>query len=833
MKQIAIVFLSLLLAACSAGPQGRERVSFNHDWLFSLTDNQADVSAPYADDSGWRSLNLPHDWSIEADFSKENPATPGGGALPGGMGWYRKHFNMPETDRGKKIYIDFDGVYRCSKVWLNGHLLGFRPNGYVSFRYDLTPYLKYGQEENVLVVQADNSQQPNSRWYSGSGIYRNVWLVKIGQVHVDHYGTNITTPEVTQDKATVVIETTLKNNEATPVSAEYTTIVKDPSGNVVVQVTQPAGLPEDGTKSFSQTIEVKNPELWGTRNPALYTAITEVRSGGQLTDRYETTFGIRTFRWDEATGFYLNGEPTKVLGVCLHHDLGCLGTAVNKRAIERQLQIMKEMGVNAIRTSHNPPAPELLELCDEMGLLVQDESFDMWRKRKSPYDYAQYFDEWHERDLTDQIKRDRNHASVFMWSIGNEVLEQWSHADADTLSLQEANLILNAGHKIDPALLEDSMMSVQSLITIALADIVRKLDTTRPVTAGNNGVDPTNHLFRSGALDVYGFNYHEKDFAPFPQVYPGKKLIVSESTSALMTRGYYQMPSDEMYIWPESWDKPFDRPEHLCSSYDNCHVPWGSTHEVTWYEVKRLPYASGMFIWTGFDYLGEPTPYWWPSRSSFFGVVDLAGFPKDVYYMYRSEWTDQPTLHLFPHWNWKEGEMVDIWAYYNQADEVELFLNGKSLGARSKNDSTFHVSWRVPFTPGTLKAVSRKAGQEVLAQEIHTAGEAAQLTLIPDRSVIQADGTDLSFITVEVRDKEGNLVPRANNLLRFSVEGDGFIAGTDNGYQNDPNSLKKPERNAFYGKALVVVQNTGRKGVIRVKATADGLPDAVTEIKIQ
>lgn len=293
------------------------------------------------------------------------------------------------------------------------------------------------------------------------------------------------------------------------------------------------------------------------------------------------------------------------------------------------------------------------------------------------------------------------------------------------------------------------------------------------------------------------------------------------------------MPSDEMYIWPESWDKPFDRPEHLCSSYDNCHVPWGSTHEVTWYEVKRLPYASGMFIWTGFDYLGEPTPYWWPSRSSFFGVVDLAGFPKDVYYMYRSEWTDQPTLHLFPHWNWKEGEMVDIWAYYNQADEVELFLNGKSLGARSKNDSTFHVSWRVPFTPGTLKAVSRKAGQEVLAQEIHTAGEAAQLTLIPDRSVIQADGTDLSFITVEVRDKEGNLVPRANNLLRFSVEGDGFIAGTDNGDQNDPNSLKKPERNAFYGKALVVVQNTGRKGVIRVKATADGLPDAVTEIKIQ
>lgn len=832
MKQVTIILLSLLLTACLGSRQGRERISFNNGWLFSLTDNQVDTFGLDTDDSGWRKLNLPHDWSIEADFSKENPATPGGGALPGGMGWYRKHFKMPESDQGKIIYIDFDGVYRCSKVWLNGHLLGFRPNGYISFRYDLTPYLKYGQEENVLVVQVDNSQQPNSRWYSGSGIYRNVWLVKNDDIHVDQYGTYITTPEVTREKATVMIETTLKNNTAA-MAAELTTILKDPSGKIVAQASLPVELPETDTLSFTQKLEVKNPELWGTKSPALYTAVTEVRAGGKLTDRYETTFGIRTFRWDEATGFYLNGEPVKVLGVCLHHDLGCLGTAVNKRAIERQLQIMKNMGVNAIRTSHNPPAPELLELCDRMGLLVQDESFDMWRKRKSPYDYAQYFDEWHERDLTDQIKRDRNHASVFMWSIGNEVLEQWSHADADTLSLQEANLILNAGHKIDPALMKDSAKSVQSLITVALADIVRKLDTTRPVTAGNNEVNPANHLFWSGALDVYGFNYHEKDFAPFPQVYPGKKLIISESTSALMTRGYYEMPSDRMNIWPESWDKPFDRSEHLCSSYDNCHVPWGSTHEVTWHEVKRLPHVSGMFIWTGFDYLGEPTPYWWPSRSSFFGVVDLAGFPKDIYYMYRSEWTDQPTLHLFPHWNWKEGEDVDVWAYYNHADEVELFLNGKSLGVKSKNDSTFHVSWRVPFTPGTLKAVSRKAGKDVLKQEIHTAGEAVQLVMIPDRSVIMADGTDLSFITVEARDKDGNLVPNANQLVRFSVEGDGFIAGTDNGDQNDPNSLKKPERNLFYGKALVVVQNTGKKGVIHVKATADGLPDIITDIKVQ
>ena len=382
---------------------------------------------------------------------------------------------------------------------------------------------------------------------------------------------------------------------------------------------------------------------------------------GKVVDRYETVFGLRTFRWDSATGFYLNDKPLKIKGVCLHHDLGCLGAAVNTRAIERQLRIMKEMGANAIRTSHNAPAPELLDLCDRMGLLVQDESFDMWERRKSPYDYARYFAEWHERDLTDEILRDRNHASVFMWSIGNEVLEQWSHADATELDLQAANLILNAGHAIDPALLKDTTLSRQSLITRHLAGIVKRLDTSRVVTAGCNEVNPANHLFRSDALDVLGFNYHERYFEPFLRNFPGKKLIVSESTSALMTRGYYEMPSDHIYIRPESWDKPFEAPEHVCSSYDNCHVPWGSTHEKTWHLVKTLPHVSGLFVWTGFDYLGEPTPYWWPSRSSFFGIVDLAGFPKDVYYMYKSEWTDEPVLHIFPHWNWKVGEPVDIW----------------------------------------------------------------------------------------------------------------------------------------------------------------------------
>lgn len=346
-------------------------------------------------------------------------------------------------------------------------------------------------------------------------------------------------------------------------------------------------------------------------------------------------------------------------------------------------------------------------------------------------------------------------------------------------------------------------------------------------------MNPGNHLFHSGALDVYGFNYHHQNFAPFPDIYPSKKLHISESTSGLMTRGYYEMPSDHMFIRPDSWDKPFDLPIHMCSSYDNCHVPWGSTHEVSWKEVKKYPFVSGLFIWTGFDYLGEPTPFGWPSRSSFFGIVDLAGFPKDVYYMYQSEWTDKPVLHVFPHWNWQEGETVDIWVYYNHADEVELFLNGGSLGSQSKTDSTFHVWWRTEFKPGTLKAVSRKNGKEVLVKEIHTAGEATSLVLTADRQTLAADGTDLSFITVDVVDQYGNIVPDADQLIRFSVEGNGFIAGTDNGDQNDSRSLKALERHAFFGKALVVVQNTGEPGMIRLTATAEGLPAGSMDITVK
>ena len=428
--------------------------------------------------------------------------------------------------------------------------------------------------------------------------------------------------------------------------------------------------------------------------------------------------------------------------------------------------------------------------------------------------------------------RDRNHPSVFIWSIGNEVLEQWSDAKADTLSLAEANLVLNFGHSADMLAKEGKELSVNSLLTRKLADMTRALDPTRPVTAGCNEPNPGNHLFRSGALDIIGFNYHDDWFAGVPQNFPGKPFIVTESVSGLMTRGYYRMPSDSMFIWPTRWDIPFHDESFSCSSYDNCHVPWGNSHEGTLRHVKNNDFIAGQYIWTGFDYLGEPTPYGWPARSSYFGIVDLAGFPKDIYYMYQSEWRpDKDVLHLFPHWNWQEGQDVDLWAYYNNADEVELFVNGKSQGLRRKGKDDFHVSWRVAFEPGTVRVVSRRGGQVVAEQEIRTAGEPARIRLTPDRTAIRCDGRDLCFVTVEIVDREGNLCPWADNDVTFDVQGAGFIAGVDNGSPISLERFKDNHRKAFYGKCLVVVQNNGEDGPIRLTATADGLQEADMEVQ--
>lgn len=827
-KHYLFLFICTVLFSCSSSKKVRENVDFTEGWKFYLGDDSIAYNAQY-DDAKWRILDLPHDWSIEADFSLKNPATPGGGALPGGIGWYRKDFVVDKSDEGKNVYIDFDGIYWNSKVWINGHLLGERPNGYISFRYDLTPYIKVG-ERNVIAVRVDNSKQPNSRWYSGSGIYRNVRLVTTNALHVDLWGTYVTTPTVTKDNAEIKIETNIKNSSDLSQTFDLYSILIDKDGKEIARINNSESVGIGENISMNQSLKVSNPILWSIDNPYLYKIVTRIEQNGKVVDEYETPLGIRYFSFDPNKGFFLNGESIKIKGVCNHHDLGFLGAAVNTRAIERQLEILKEMGCNGIRTSHNPPAPELLDLCDKMGFIVMDEAFDMWRKKKSPYDYSQYFPEWHERDLTDLILRDRNHPSIFMWSIGNEILEQWSHIDADTLDLQQANMVLNFANTLNKKDIDAKELHVNSLLTIKLADIAKKLDPTRPITTGNNETEPSNHIFRSGAMDIIGFNYHENNWVNFHEKFPNQKLIITESTSGLMSRGYYEMPSDSMNIWPERWDKPFDRPVHHCSSYDNCHVPWGSTHEDTWRLVKNYDHISGVYLWTGFDYLGEPTPFWWPSRSSYFGVIDLAGFPKDIYYMYQSEWTNKDVLHIFPHWNWNEGQTVDIWAYFNNADEVELFLNGLSLGKKAKEKDVYHVFWRVPFQKGTLKAVSYKDGKEVLTREVKTTGDPIFIRLTADRQTIKADGKDLSFITVEALDAEGNPVPVADNLINFTIEGDGFIAGTDNGDPTDPNSLKRPSRKLFSGKALAVVQSHKKAGKIILKATSSNLKQASIEI---
>ena len=821
----------MLLTACNASSgEPRERTDFNEGWRFHLGDEPEAVN-PDFNDEGWRLLNLPHDWAVEGDFSEDNPSGTGGGALPGGIGWYRKEFVAEKADADKMFRIVFDGVYMNSDVYLNGTLLGHRPYGYITFSYDLTPHLKWG-EKNVLAVRVDNSEQPNSRWYSGCGIYRNVWLVKTEAVHVGEWGTYVTAPVVNESEAVVSVQTTVSNEADSEVEVTLRSSLLDAEGNRVAQADTLCEVSMGADVAFFQQLTVEAPQLWGIENPYLYTLVTELLDDGRCIDRYETPVGIRSFSFDAEKGFVLNGKSAKINGVCLHHDLGCLGAAVNTRAIERQLQILKEMGCNGIRCSHNPPAPELLDLCDRMGFIVMDEAFDMWRKKKTAHDYSRYFNEWHERDLHDFILRDRNHPSVFMWSIGNEVLEQWSHADADTLSLEEANLILNFGHS-ESLLAKDGETSVNSLLTKKLADMVKRLDPTRPVTAGCNEPNPFNHLFKSGALDIIGYNYHNANVPDVPENFPGKPFIITESNSALATRGYYRMPSNRMFVWPERWDKPFTAPEYSCSSYDNCHVPWGNTHEETIKLIRDNDFISGQYVWTGFDYIGEPTPFGWPARSSYFGIVDLAGFPKDAYYLYQSEWSDRQVLHLFPHWNWKPGQTVDMWCYYSKADEVELFVNGKSQGVKSKTLDCLHTVWRVKFEPGVVKVVSRKDGKTVGEKEIRTAGEPARIRLVPDRSQLAADGKDLSFVTVEILDKDGNLCPNADNLVNFKVEGDAFIAGVDNGSPISMERFKDNKRRAFYGKCLLVVQNKGRKGTASVEAESEGLQSAKTNITIK
>ncbi|AOW17828.1 glycoside hydrolase [Polaribacter vadi] len=805
MKHIKIIYILLItifFVGCGAEENNVRIVKdFNFDWKFNLGDvPEAKVTS--FNDENWRTLNLPHDWSVEGEFSIDNPAKPEGGALPTGIAWYRKTFTLPIEYDNKSISIEFDGIYRKSEVWINGQYLGIRPNGYVSFAYDLTDYLKYGDKENVITVKVDNSEQPNSRWYSGSGIYRNVRLVVAEKLHIAHWGTYVTTPEISKEKALVNFEITLQNDANLDKKYKVVSSIVNNEEFEVAQATSEESINKNSVKKQIQNFEILNPNLWDTKNPYLYKIKTKVFEGSKLVDNYTTPLGIRYFNFDAKNGFSLNDVPMKIHGVCLHHDNGALGAVANYEAIKRKLTIMKDMGVNAIRVSHNPSSLELLQLCDEMGLIVQVEAFDSWKKRKVKYDYNLYWDEWHKKDLEDFVKRDRNFPSVMMWSIGNEIREQFD--------------------------------STGVAITKELVSIVKSLDKTRPVTCAlTENIPEKNFIYQSGALDLLGFNYKHKDFYDFPEKFKGEKILASESVSAIETRGHYDMPSDTIKRWPPAHNAPFDgNDDYTASAYDQISAYWGATHEENWKTVKSLNFIAGTFIWTGFDYLGEPIPYPYPARSSYFGIVDLAGLPKDVYYMYQSEWTKKDVLHVFPHWNWEEGQEVDVWAYYNNADEVELFLNGKSLGSKSKQNDDLHIIWRVKYEPGTIKAISRKDGKVVLEKEIHTAGTPSKIELIANKESIKNNHYDLVYVMVNIKDADGNLVPKANNSLDFEVTGGGSIVGVDNGYQANLSSFKASKIKAFNGKCVVIIQSNGKSETIRLKASSNiGNTEKLIKIK--
>ncbi|GAB3018176.1 beta-galactosidase GalB [Niabella terrae] len=792
MKQLLIL---ILLMSWLTGISQRSVQDFNRDWKFRLEDDSS-FRLPGFNDNGWRRLNLPHDWSIEGKFDSTWPAGNAGGALPGGVGWYRKTFTFEANP--DRVYIDFDGVYQNSEVWINGHYLGKWPYGYTAFRYELTPWLSAAGQNNLIAVRVDNSLQPNSRWYTGSGIYRDVKLISTGKTALRQWGVFVTTPQVSTALARVAVAYELAHAATGPLRIESKII--DAAGKTVSRTD--AYRSEDG--KFYQELEVRRPELWSVNNPYRYQLLTRLYQQGRLVDEVRTPFGIRYFNFDAKKGFSLNGQPMKILGVCQHHDLGALGAAFNRSAARRQLRILKEMGVNAIRMAHNPPAAALLDLCDEMGFLVMDESFDQWAKRKNKFDYHLDFIDWHRRDLEHMVRRDRNHPSVIAWSIGNEIREQF-----DSSGIRW---------------------------TRELVRIVKDLDTTRPVTVALTENDPAkNYIYQSGALDLLGFNYKIDAYKDLAARFPGEKIIATENVSGLASRGHYDMPADSMRYWPSSSAFKYvqqGNPDYTVSAYDNVAAYWGVSHEANWREIKKYDYIAGLFVWSGFDFLGEPVPYPFPARSSYYGIVDLSGFPKDVYYMYQSEWTDQPVLHLFPHWNWTAGQLVDVSAYYSQADEVELFLNGRSLGKRHRSDTSFHVRWRVPFQPGTLSAVSYKKGKKVLERQIRTAGPAYRLVAETENPIINSRQGELAFIELKVVDRQGNLVPDADPLVQVRITGPAGVAGMDNGYPADLHPMQDAQHHVYKGRLLTIIRGR-QSGKARIQFTASGLQSAVTEINIQ
>jgi len=789
-----VLLLFLFYAGCHTPPEKKVRIcqKFNSEWKFAKGDikNAQDVDF---DDSSWRKLDLPHDWAIEGPFSKDVYFQ--GGFLPyPGVGWYRKTF--PFIAEGKITRLEFDGVMMNPKVWVNGEYVGEWGFGYTSFAFDITKFLKIDQD-NVIAVRVENVDY-SSRWYPGSGIYRNVWLTLTDPVHVAHWGTYVTTPEVTDKHATIKVETRIENENEEKADIILETTITDHKGRLVSKDSKPGEIESKGLLKIEQEIEIQNPRRWDVDDPYLYTAVSKIKKDGLVIDDHETSFGIRTFRFDADKGFFLNGRSLKMKGVNLHHDLGPLGSAVSVRAIERQLEIMKAMGANAIRTAHNPPSPEQLDLCDRMGILVIDESFDEWCKPKHNVkkSYSVLFDEWAEKDMRALIKRDRNHPSVILWSTGNEVPELGT-ADGK----KSANL---------------------------LADICHEMDPTRPVSSGIHLSIQLDHALMD-IFDVVGFNYWHEQLEEIHRTYPDKPLLVTEASATLSTRGEYHFPVKRIY-------RKYNHESLQISSYDMINTGFGALPDVEFKLQDDFEWLAGQFVWSGFDYHGEPDPYedMWPAHSSYFGIVDMCGFPKDRYFLYQSVWTNEPMIHVLPHWNWedREGEITPVYCYTNCAS-AELFLNGKSMGRKEKKTGEYRLKWDdVVYQPGSIKVVGYdKHGIGLCEKEIVTAGKPSKIQLISDRNDIQADGEDLAFVTVQITDSEGHVCPLADHQVVFQIEGEGSIAAVGNGNPISLESYQAKQRKAFHGLCLVIVKSTEQAGKLRLVATSSDLEESELIIK--
>ena len=780
------------------------------------------------DDSNWEKVNLPHDWAIKGPFFEgDNPEVGGGmGRLPvNGVAWYRKKLEIHASDAGKSIFLDVDGAMSYAMVWLNGTLVGGWPYGYNSWRVDLTPYVIPGGE-NQLAIRLDNPNN-SSRWYPGAGIYRNVWLTKTNPVHIGQWGTYITAKNVSESSATIDIHVTVDNKSESDADIMVNTDIYEVDGKGEKDKTPVIQLPESKVSIAAQnrnkvtiSTELRNPKLWGpisSQSPNMYVAVTTLSQNGKIIDNYETKFGIRDLEFNPDEGLMVNGEKVRLQGVNLHHDLGALGAAFNYRAAERQLEILQEMGCNAIRIAHNPPAPEFLELTDRMGFLVINEIFDSWERKKTPLDFHLVFSEWAEADVRSFVRRDRNHPSVIMWSYGNEVGEQYTAEEGASVA-----------KKLD--------------------DIVREEDPSRPTTLSMNYAKPDMEFPK--VPDIIGLNYQgegirqEPEFegtdrirtAPqytaFHEKFPDKMIFSSETASAFSSRSVYLFPVTESISSITRDRRGGDSKIAQVSSYELYAVDFGSSADKVFMMQDKHPFVAGEFVWTGWDHLGEPTPYY-SSRSTYCGIIDLAGFKKDRFYLYQSRWRpDFPMVHILPHWNWpdREGEITPV-HIFTSGDEVELFLNGKSLGRKKTQQYEYRLRWDdVRYESGDLKAVAYKNGKKWAETIVKTTGNQTKLMAEADRVTIQSDGYDLSFITIKVTDDNGLTVPQANDKIQFSIEGPGEIVATDNGDPTDMVAFPSTSRNAFGGLALVIVKAKG-KGVITLKAEAPGLKETKIVLK--